>query len=123
MPPEAQVHQIPEFIFLLRAGGFPYFALGLFLSLFGVVLVAIPKSRLAITIYALLSLLPGLLAMVAIYSACGKLVEISLSTTAPKPAEFAAMTAHAMSCGFLGILGTLLPTILAVVAFWRCSKH
>ena len=119
MAPQPQVTVIN---FLLHNGGLPYLGLGMFLSLIGVALVIIPKNRLAIIIYAFVSLLPGILAMFAIYSTFADFSSMALSATAPEPTEFAAVTARAISCGLMGILGTILPTVLAIIAFSRLSK-
>ena len=118
MPPQ----QMSYFGFLLRAGGLSFFLLGLALSVVGVVLIAKPKFRAGVTIYACLSPLPGLAALVASYSAYGQFSAMATSSVAPKPAEIAAVTGYAMSSGFFGILGTILPMAVAILAMSRSQR-
>ncbi|MAG94334.1 MAG: hypothetical protein CMJ48_11360 [Planctomycetaceae bacterium] len=123
MPPEAELQQVSNIAFLLRAGGIPFLALGLFLCIFGVVLAARPTNRVAITVYAFLSLLPGLFAMFAVYAACGEFGDMAVSPGPTKPSVIVSVAGRAMSYGFFGLLGTILPTILAIIAFARLSAQ
>jgi|GEM_PF-3495779 hypothetical protein len=122
MPPGDQVQQLSYFGFLFRAGGLSYLLLGLALSVVGVALIAKPRFPLGTKIYACLSPLPGLAALLATYSAYGQFSAMAMSSTAPKPAEIATVAGYAMSSGFFGILGTILPMAIAMVAISRSQR-
>ncbi len=119
--PEAQSQQIPTILWLLKSGGFAPLALGLILSVIGIVLVIRP-NRTASTILAFLSLLPGILGLIFVYSAATDYAEMAVSPRVPKPADFAAITGRAMSFSFCGLLGTILPIFVAVLALSRASN-
>ncbi len=122
MPAEVEVQQLSTFLILLRAGGLPMFGLGLLFSLWGVLNVARPQSRHLILVQTLLSLLPGVLAMLAIYAASANFLAMAVLPTSPKPSELADVTTYAMSCGFFGIAGTIMPVALGLIAFWRLGN-
>ncbi len=109
--------------FLLRSGGLSLLGLGLLLALCGGYFIVRPQYGSALMIYALATLLPATLALLAIYSACGQFTAMGKAEVSPKPAEFASVVGYAMSSGFFGILGTLLPTVMAWIAFSRAAKQ
>ncbi len=121
MHAEENVQQLSEIPFLLRAGGNYLLFLGVVLALWGLVNVLIPRMRALILMQSLLSLLPGLLAMMAIYSACTELAVLAASPTLPKPADLAQLAGYAMSCGFWGLAGTMVPMTLGLLALWRAG--
>lgn len=108
--------------FLLSAGGFPLLAFGLGFSLWGLWNVfKLPGAGLIVA-QVVMSLIPGIIAMVAIYAACIDFTELATAQNAPTPATFAAVTGRAMSYGFCGLLATIVPVLLGAIAFHRqCS--
>ena len=119
MPPEENVQQLSTLAVLIRAGGVPMFGLGILFSLWGILNVVRPRNRHLILVQTLLSLLPGIFAMMAIYAACREFNMMATLPAAPKPGEIAAVAGFAMSCGFFGIAGTIMPVTLGMVASWR----
>jgi purine-cytosine permease-like protein len=119
--PEAQPQQIPTIVWLLKSGGVAPLALGLILAVIGIVLVIRP-NRTASAILAFLSLLPAIFGLIVVYSAAADYAQMAVSPTPPKPAEFAAITGRAMSYSFCGLLGTILPVFIVVLALSRACK-
>lgn len=119
MPPEASAaQQINFFQFILSAGGLPLVASGLVFCIWGVVnIVRVPKPGWILA--QAWSCLPGVFAMIAIYSAYQSFATIATSPTQPKPTEIAAVVGAAFSHGFLGIACSLVPITLGLVAFGR----
>ena len=117
---EAQPQQTLVIVWLLNSGGFSLLVLGLMFAVAGIVLLIWPSRALSM-ILAFLSTLPAVIALIAVYTASSKYAEMASASTAPKPAEFAAITGKALSFGFCGLLGTLLSTIFAVLALARAN--
>lgn len=69
-----------------------------------------------------LSAIPGIIAIIAIYMACTEFIEMTTSDTPPKPAIFAAVAAKAMPFGFFGLLSTIVPILLGGLAFRRHGR-
>jgi hypothetical protein len=103
--------------FLLSAGGVPLLAFGLFFSLWGLWNVVKPQSSRLILSQVVLSTMPGIFAMVAIYVTAADFTELATAETAPKPAIFAAVAGRAMSYGFVGLMSTIVPVLLGATAF------
>lgn len=123
--PEAPAKLMSTIEYLLGAGGLPLLLIGLVLSVVGLLMVTRPVNRRAIAIYAILSLLPGVLAAYAIYSGCVEFREMATATATaelPKPSDFADVAGRAMSNGFWGTIGMILPSLLAIIAFARASR-
>lgn len=114
--------QMSNIEYLLSAGGMPLLLFGAVLSIVGLLMATRPVNRRAIGIFAILSLLPGLLAAYGIYTGCIEFRAMAASDMPPKPADFAAVAGRAMSQGFWGIVGTSLPSFFAVIAFLRSSS-
>ena len=106
--------------FLLFSGGFFLLAFGLVLTLWGLWNVLRPHSFVKILSQLALSVLPGMVAMVAIYLAAADFMELADSETAPKPAALATTVGPMFSYGFVGLLATIVPVLLGVVAI---RKH
>lgn len=96
--------------------------LGSIVAVVGVICVVKP-SRLASLIVALLSLLPAVCGMVVVYAAAVDYAQVAASPTPPKPAEFARLTGRAMGSSFFGLLGTVVPMFVAVLALSRAGKN
>lgn len=79
-----------------------------------------PRSATPILSQVVLSLIPGTIAMVAIYFAHTEFMKMASATTPPKPAVIAGVAGRAMSYGFIGLLSTIIPILLGVVAL---RKH
>lgn len=122
MPIETDAPQMSTIVYLLRSGGSPFLAFGLLLAIAGIVLILIRPSRTLVLIYAVVSLIPGLLAMVAVFGACSEFIEMSGSPQLLKPTDFANVAGRGMSCGFFGLFSTLISSLLAALAFFRAPR-
>jgi len=126
MNAEAHLHQMPELIVLLRAGG-AYggllLVMGLFLTLWGLIDLFFVRVRLVLTLHALLSFVPAILALWGIHTTYVRFAQMAMSTVAPKPTELASVTSFAMACGFWGILATAIPAILGVLALSKSTEQ
>lgn len=116
---DAQVQQISNLAFLLRSGGLPFVAIGLALGIVGLIFVIKPRGQWTVAIYAFASLLPGLFAMLSVYSSCSEFAALASGPEVPKPAELFGTIGRAMGCSFYGLLGTVIPMLLAIIAFLR----
>jgi hypothetical protein len=119
--PEAQPHQIPTIVWLLQSGGLAPLAFGVILAVVGIVFVIRP-NRTGSLVFAVISLLPAIFGLVVVYSAAADYVEMAPSATAPKPAELARITGQAMGSSFFGLLGTIIPVFVAVLALSRAAR-
>lgn len=106
--------------FFLHAGGLPLLAFGIVFSVWGLWNIFRPRSATPILSQVVLSLIPGMIAMVAIYFAYTEFIKMASATTPPKPAVIAGVAGRAMSYGFIGLLSTIIPVLLGVVAL---RKH
>lgn len=106
--------------FLLAAGGLPLLSFGIVFSIWGIWNIFRPTSTTSILSQLVLSLIPGIIAMAAIYFACTEFTAMASATTPPAPAVLAGTAGRAMSYGFMGLLSTILPVLLGVVAI---RKH
>ena len=119
MPPEAEVQQVSTMMGLLRAGGFPFLLLGLIVAAIGLFLAWRQTSRTTCILFAGISVLPGLLTLLAIYAAFRQFGEIAASPEVPKPSDLARVISYGTSAGFFGILGTMASMASAIAAFAR----
>mgnify|MGYP003113105836 CR=1 FL=1 len=119
MPPEAQLKQMSNIEHLLRSGGAPFLVLGIMLAIGGCVLLCSPRRRRTVVVFAVLSLLPGFIATGTIYSASVAFTDMANNPVGFKIHDFATLTSRAMSCGIFGLLATIVPSALAIVAFAR----
>lgn len=109
--------------FFLLAGGLPLLAFGIVFSLWGLWNVIKPPGAGWIVAQVVLSLIPGIIAMIAIYAANTEFAELATAEIAPKPAALAAVAGRSMSYGFLGLLSTIVPVLLGAIAFGRrCAR-
>lgn len=113
---QAKTAVLSPLSFLLSAGGLPLLAFGIVLSLWGLWNIFRTQNSVPILAQLTLSLLPGMIAIVASYLACADFTEMATAETAPKPATFAAAAGRAMSYGFFGLLSTVIPVLLGTVA-------
>ena len=116
---EVQVQQISNLTYLLKAGGLPFLVMGVLMGIVGLILVLKPRRTSTVAIYAFVSLLPGVIATIMVYTACTEFVEMGTSLVAPKPAELFGVIGRAMGRCFYGLLATLIPMLLAIIAFLR----
>lgn len=116
---EQQVQRMSNLGYLLQAGGLPFLAMGLVLVLAGLILLMKRRQRVSVAIYACCLLLPGVVALVAVYTACSEFVELASSPDVPRPAELFGVLGRAMGRCFFGLLATLVPMLLAIIAFLR----
>lgn len=123
MPPEEPVQQVSLFSYLATNSPLPVVAVGLILVVIGIILVVSSKSRMAAKVYALVSPLPGILALVAIHGAHSRMATMASSSVAPKPAEFMGAVSAAVTAGFSGLIATILAMGLAIVAISRVSSR
>ena len=116
-----QVHDavISPFRFLLFSGGLPLLAPGVVFSFWGLWNILKPRHPGLIVSQMLLSLLPGIFAMIAIYVTYTEFAAMAAQTTIPKPTTLAGVAGSAMSYGFCGLLSTITPVILGAVAMHR----
>ena len=120
--PEAQPpQQTSTIVWLLQSGDHAALVLGLTLSLVGIVLVRRPNRKASIVL-AFLSLLPGIVGLFAVYSAASDYSDLAVSQRAPEPLEFLEITRRAMGSSFCGVIGTLIPIFIAVLALSRSYK-
>jgi hypothetical protein len=122
MPDNAESVAMSPLRFLLPAGGMPVLAFGIILSLWGLWNIVRPQSPRRILSPMVLSSIPGIIAIIAIYMACTEFIEMTTSETPPKPWMFAAVAAKAMSFGFFGLLSTIVPILLGGLAFRRHGR-
>lgn len=116
---EEAVQSISMVAFLLRAGWLPILSSGLVFSVWGIINLVRSSSPHQVLLQSLFSLLPGIMGIIAIYSAYVDLARMATMTTAPKPTEFASVTGSAVSSGIFGIAGSIIPLTLGVFAMWR----
>lgn len=113
---QSQTAVLSPIQFFLFAGGLPLLACGITFSLWGLWNIVRPRNASPILSQIVLSLIPGIIAMAGIYVACTEFTEMASLTTPPKPAVFAGVAGRAMSYGFMGLLSTIVPVLLGVVA-------
>lgn len=120
MPAQGRTEVLSPLQFFLHAGGLPLLAFGIVFSVWGLWNIFRPRNATPILSQIVLSSIPGMIAMVAIYVACTEFTEMASSTTPPKPAILAGVAGRAMSYGFIGLLSTIVPVLLGVAAL---RKH
>jgi hypothetical protein len=120
---EAQVQQMSNLTYLLQAGGLPFLVMGVIMGIVGLILLLKPRRTVTAAIYAFVSLLPGVIALISVYTACSEFVEMGSSPAPPKPAELFGVIGRAMGRCFYGLLATLIPMLLAIIAFIRASPN
>ena len=126
MNAEPNSGQLPELIVLLRGGdayGSVMISLGLLLTVWGMVNFFFVRNRLVLTLQALLSFLPATFALWGIHTAYVQFAQMAEATVAPKPIEFASMTVLAMGCGFWGIVSTMVPGFVGVLALSKSTAR
>ena len=123
MPTDQTVQVLTPLRFLLTSGGTVLLAFGFVSFIWGVVNLVRPAKPQSVLMQCLLSLVPGIVAMVMIYAASATFCAMAVAETPPKPADFAAVAGSAMSAGFLGLASSVLPVFLGLCAFWRQSSR
>jgi len=116
---EAQIQQISNIPYLLQEGGVPFLAMGLILGFVGLIFVIKPQRPSTVAIYAFVSLLPGIIAMIGVYVSCSEFVEMGTSPDVPKPDKLFGVIGRAMGRSFYGLLATLIPMFFSTIAFLR----
>lgn len=116
---EAQIEQISNLACLLKSGGLPFLVMGLVLGIAGLILLLKSRRRSTAAVFAVVSLLPGFIAMILVYMACSEFVEMGTSPTIPKPAEVFGIIGRAMGRCFYGLLATLISMLLAIIVLLR----
>lgn len=122
MPTETSVKVLSPIRYLLIAGGAPLVAFGIVMTIWGVINVLRPRSAGLICAQSLVSMIPGAIAVVAIYLSSIRFQEMAGAPSLPKPTEFATVTGQAMSFGFLGLVTTMIPVFLGICAFFRLCR-
>ena len=122
MPAETEIQQVSAFVFLLKSGGITFLLLGLIMAAVGVVLAVRRTSRMTAVLFACISPLPGILALLAAYAAFRQFSDIASSPEPPKPSDLARSISYGMSAGFFGILGTVASMASAIAAFARAEN-
>lgn len=102
--------------FLLSTSGTPLIASILLFSLWAIWNVFKPPQEPWMLAQIVLSLIPGVATLFAIYAAAAEFADLAMAETAPKPAELEAATGRAMSYGFVGLLSTIVPILLGAIA-------
>lgn len=92
--------------------------LAVFISLAGIILCFIPNRRASIVL-VFFSFLPGVFSLALVYKAASEFSALASSPAAPEPTEFARVISQALGSGFCGILATLIPMLIAIVALVR----
>ena len=118
---EVQPQIFPILAELLKSGGLVLLTLGFILAAIGIVALIQPK-RTPSTILAFLSLLPSVLGLVAVYSAAIDLHQLYGLQSSPKPSHIGEIASRALSYGFCGFLGTIVPMAFAILALLRAQK-
>jgi len=111
--------QRSDIAFFLSGGGLPLLAIGLAMSLWAVFNIAFSPSRRWMLVQCFWSLLPGVIAIVVIYQSYVEFAELAIAPQPPKPAVFAKVTGRIISCGFLGLISTILPVTLGLIGIAR----
>lgn len=119
MPPEEGFRQLSVLGYLIREVSLPILAVSLVATIWGIFNLLRASNPANCRLQLLFSLLPGVIALFAIYSACSHFLALGASPTPPKPADFAEVAGRGMSHGFFGVAGTLLPVFLGMLSSWR----
>ncbi len=110
--------QSGDFLWWLLWGGDGYglliLALGLLLSVWAFLNLALVRNRAVVLVQVFLSFLPLLVTLLAVSRATQELSVIALSEVGPKPSEFAESASLGLTCGILGPLATLLPALVGL---------
>ncbi len=110
----------PVFYVLFHAGGtfgVVILLLGLLLVAWGVFNLTFARNRLSFLVHGLLCLAPLVLGLVGMFQGYSQLAAMCQSTSPPQPKEIAQTMAFTMASGILGGITTLIPSVLAFVAF------
>lgn len=119
MPTEESAQQTSTLLYLLHSGGLLLVAAMLCLAVIGVWMIMRPHGKTLVLVFAVLSMLPGIWAILNVFLAASQFTAMASLAEAPKPAEFADVVGRAMANGFYGLLATLVPMSLAILAFMR----
>lgn len=122
MPIEPSQQVLSPLRYLFLTGGISLTAIGAVMTIWGVINVWRPRRAGLICAQSLLSLIPGAIAVVAIYLNCVRFQEMAGASSIPKPGEFAEVTGQAMSFGFFGLVSTMVPVFLGMCAFYRLCR-
>lgn len=119
----ATQHQLNFVQFLLFTGGWPLLAFGIVVSIWGIInIVRVPGSG-WILAQAWMSFLPGIFALLGIYVTYQQFAAMAISTEVVEPTDVATVAGAGMSLGFLGIVSTIMPFMLSLVAFRRYCRR
>lgn len=119
----SQVQQQPFFLWFLQNNySLMLLLMAILISLVGLFLCFIP-NRIASIILVFVSFLPGLLALGLVYWAAAEFSALASSQAAPEPTEFARVISQALASGFCGLLATLIPMLIAIIALVRSTSE
>lgn len=122
-PADQQVSLIQ---YLLRIGfqdQMSIMCIGFAVFFFAVIAVIFAKNRTLITLISFFTLSPGIVAVVSIVRDFRLFIEFATSQVAVKPAEIGKVTGSIAAAGFWGILMTIIPAGLCLVALLKTPSY
>lgn len=119
---EFPAQQIPTIAWLVQSGGAWLLVWGLVVAVAGIRSLIRPQSSVLVTL-GLLSLLPAIFGTVVVYFVANEYAEMAAASAPPKPSEFAALTARAMSYSFCSLLGTFVGSLMSLAAMARFNSR
>jgi hypothetical protein len=114
-----QQAQKAAFSALFEAGGFLsalIILLGLLLVVWGVLNLALARSRIVFLVHGLLCFVPLLLGLAGMCRGYSQFAAMVMSPAAPKPVEVARTMSFAMASGIFGSIATMVPAALCFIA-------
>lgn len=115
----APVQQLSLVQYLLRNGlgdQLLIVSTGVVLILFSLVALIFPRPRSVVLTLGLLSMLPGLIGVSSIVISLQAFFKVALSPEPPKPTVFAEIIGNGLGAGFWGLVMSLLPLCLCLIA-------
>ncbi len=113
---------VSSLLLLFTAGGWLYVAFAIATTIWGLVNLLRRSGATAIYSQMLVSVIPSLIAVFAIYSTYSDFRLIASSQQTPKPASIAEVCTRGMAHGLWGILATLVPLMLGLFTAWRVHR-
>lgn len=127
MPDPVELGVASPMRLLLNFEAIPLLACCIVFTLWAIWNLCRPPGARWILAQVMLSLVPGVIALVGIYATVIDFAEMAQSQMAPKPSAMASVINRAMSFGFWGLLAILLPVFLGAIALLKklppASKH
>lgn len=98
-------------------------SMGVVFSVLAIFLLLFARNRSLIAVLSFFTLLPGLIALISVFTGFQEFQALAVAPTTPKPAVFANSVGKILAAGFWGLLSTIIPVSLSLFALLRVPSY